>query len=138
MSKIETILSYKIKSCEEAAYLLSKYFIERNFDADVKNDNKSKQAYSSIISKQGLGKNFFGSRTVFVVTFSPLTENETSIQIESKATDGAIKEIATYILILPALRKLSDYAKMLNLCKKKSVEICKKLKIDTKINNKEG
>ncbi len=128
MSKLETELNYKITSCEEAAYMLSKYFIERNFEADVTADKECKGAYCSVISRQGLVKNFLGSRTVFVVTFAP-AEAGTSIQIESKImTEGVIKEIATYLFILPAIRKLGDYAKILNMCKKKSVEICEKLK----------
>lgn len=144
MSKIETNLTYRLTSYEEAVYLLAKYFIERNFEADVIEQKEG--AYTAIISKQGLIKNLLGSRTVFSVTFSPekITENEkeydgTSVQIESKImSDGLIKELATYILIIPALRKLGDYAKILNLCKKKSLDICEKLRIysndDTKTN----
>lgn len=128
MSKLETVLNYNISSCEEAAYLLSKYFIESNFEADVIPSEESAGAYTSIISKQGLAKNLLGSRTVFSVTFSQQNE-ETTVQISTKLmTDGIIKEIATYLFLLPAIRKLSDYAKILNMCKKKSLEICEKLK----------
>jgi hypothetical protein len=133
MSKLETVLTYKITSCEEAAFLLSKYFIERNYEADVIRQKDNKGAFCSLISRHGLVKNFLGSRTVFEVTFFPKNESGkeyTGIQIESKMADGLIKEIATYVLILPAVKKLSDYAKMLNICKTKSVEICEKLKIN--------
>ena len=132
MSKMETLLNYKISSCEEAAYLLSKYFIERNFEADVTAHKNITGAYCSVISRQGLVKNLLGSRTVFMVTFVP-SDSGTNIEIESKVmTDGIIKEIATYLLILPAIRKLSDYAKILNMCKKKSVEVCEKLRTEDK------
>jgi len=144
MSKLETVLPYKISNYEEAAYLLSKYFIERNFEADVIKSKDKTDSYSSVISKQGLAKNFFGSRTVFIVTFSLESENNqgaensTNIEIESKLmTDGIIKEFTTYLFILPALRKLSDYAKILNICKKKSVDICEKLKINANNSIKE-
>ncbi|NLK18102.1 MAG: hypothetical protein GX304_06280 [Clostridiales bacterium] len=133
MSKIETFLPYRLKSYEEAAYLLARYFIERKYDADVIKRGEIEGAYSASVTRHGFAKNLLGSRTQFIATFIPDTQNGregTSIEIEYLLfTDGAIKEIATYLLIVPAIKKLSDYAKMLNLCKKKSLEICEKLKI---------
>ena len=133
MSKIETFLPYRLQSYEEAAYLLARYFIERKYDADVVKRGEIEGAYSASITSTGFAKNLLGSRTQFIVTFIPDTQNGhegTSIEIESLLfTDGVVKEITTYLLIIHAVKKLSDYAKMLNLCKKKSLEICEKLKI---------
>lgn len=133
MSGIETYLPYRLSSYEEAAYLLAKYFIERGCDADVAKKKDAGEAYCVSVTKAGLAKNLLGSRTRFTVTFMPWEQDGgegTVVEIDSLAfTDGAIKEIATYLLIIPAIKKLSDYAKMLNLCKKKSLEICEKLKV---------
>lgn len=194
---IETFLPYKLTDYEEAAYLLSKYFIERNFDADVHRSKVYPGGYYAEISRYGLMKNLLGSRTTMRVTFYPtvnvynekqdkyrplkegetlqlpasgaetaiamaalentaddapeqtflpvitqgqgmppaLSENEvitqgTIVQIEDGIIkDGVLKEIFTYVLILPALRKLSDNIKIMHLSKVRAVKICESLKV---------
>jgi hypothetical protein len=133
---IETVLDFKLEDYEEAAYLLARYFIEHNFEGDVKKSGDIPGGYTTVVSRFGLLKNLIGSRTVLCITFAPKRYEEngeerdgSAIQIEYRAMrDGIVKELLTYLLVLPAVRKLSDYAKILNLSKTKSLEIAEKLR----------
>lgn len=180
MAEIETILPYELFDYEEAAYMLSKYFIERNFDANTYKSRQHKGGFVAVISRTGFLKNLLGSRTALSVTFSPyieelggednkitietkpkqnvalakeilensnnnfveetkiITEHKQEIQKIRKSTrieiktgviqDGAFKELLTYLLIVPAIRKMSDNIRLLSLAKTRSLIICEKLK----------
>lgn len=200
MADLQTIVPYALSDYEEAAYLLSKYFIQRGYNADIRPCKETEGGYSAIISREGFLKNFLGSRTTIEVTFYPikysdgqnLPQNVDSGQnppqnvgggqgvlpqsagvllqgsgadkpIKNKkrqnpdkkgqggndsgnkiagsgikisgivVTDGAVKEIITYITVIPAIRKFSDYISMLRHAKRRSLIICEKLRVSGSI-----
>ena len=201
MARIEAYLDYPLPDYEEAAYLLAKYFIGHNFEADVRKSKDYPGGYATLVRRHGLFKNLLGSRTAVYVTFYPsdppapeekgsqkdelpapdgeiliedgeqsdiavavqsasqeegqlvvqstraLSEVKdggkkpdaviggrgTMVEIHSGVVqDGVFKEVLTYVLILPAIRKLYDYSQMFNMAKVRSVQICEKLLAESK------
>jgi len=134
MAVIETLMPFGLTDYEEAAYLLSKYFIQRGYEAETYKCKDAEGGYAALISRKGFLKNLLGSRTTIEVSFYPYKydtgQEGSAVRIRSGIVkDGVIKELLTYLTVLPAIRKVSDYVSMLDAAKKRSVYICESLKI---------
>lgn len=114
-------------NCEDAAFGLSKIFIDKGYSTDIK---RVENTFSTLIYRREMVHNLIGNPVIITATFFPLEES-IGIQVKEGTFDVSVetvfKETLLYALLLPGLLKRIEAVRMEKYVMRKALIVAKKM-----------